>query len=45
MSYVERAIKDGDIESLIRMLLKAGVMVESIYKRTEVGILHRVNYA
>ncbi len=45
MSYVGRVIKDGDTESLMRMFLKAGVMVESIYKRTEVGILHRVNYA
>lgn len=31
MGYVGRVIKDGDTESLIRMFLKAGVMVEDIY--------------
>ena len=37
MSYVGRVVKDGDTESLISKYLKAGVMVEGIYERTEVG--------
>ena len=37
MSYVGRVINDGDTESLIRKFLKAGVMVEGVFEKTEVG--------
>ena len=37
MSYVGRVVKDGDTESLIRKFLKAGVMVEGVFEKTEVG--------
>ena len=37
MSYVNRVIRDGDTESLIRKYLKAGVMVRGRYEATEVG--------
>lgn len=37
MSLVHRIINDGDIESLIRKYLKAGVMVRGRYEKTELG--------
>lgn len=37
MSYVHNMINDGDVESLIRKYLKAGVMVKGKYKATKVG--------
>lgn len=35
MSYIGRVIHDGDVESLIRKYLKAGVMVRGHYEPTE----------
>lgn len=37
MSLVGRVIQDGDVESLIRKYLKAGVMVKGKYEETELG--------
>ena len=37
MSLVHNIINDGDAESLIRKYLKAGVMVQSRYVKTERG--------
>ena len=37
MSLVHNIIKDGDTESLIRKYLKAGVMVQGRYEKTEQG--------
>ena len=37
MSLVNRVIHDGDVESLIRKYLKAGVMVNGKYEETEIG--------
>lgn len=37
MSYVHEVIKDGDVESLIRKYLQAGVMVNDEYEDTKVG--------
>lgn len=37
MSYIGRVIHDGDVESLIRKYLKAGVMVRGHYEPTEKG--------
>lgn len=37
MSLVGRVVKDGDTESLICRYLKAGVMVDGRYERTEIG--------
>ncbi len=37
MSLVHNIINDGDTESLIRKYLKAGVMTQGIYERTEEG--------
>lgn len=37
MSLVHNIINDGDVESLIRKYLKAGVMVQGRYEKTEQG--------
>jgi group II intron reverse transcriptase/maturase len=37
MSLINRVIHDGDVESLIRKYLKAGVMVDGKYEETEIG--------
>ena len=37
MSLVHNIIKDGDTESLIRKYLKAGVMIQGRYEKTEEG--------
>ena len=37
MSYIHEVIKDGDVESLIRKYLQAGVMVNDRYEHTDVG--------
>lgn len=37
MSLVNQVIHDGDVESLIRKYLKAGVMVKGRYEETEIG--------
>ena len=37
MSLVHNIIKDGDTESLIRKYLKAGVMIQDRYEKTEKG--------
>lgn len=37
MSYVGRVIHDGDVESLIRKYLKAGIMIQGRYEPTNVG--------
>ena len=37
MSLVHNIINDGDTESLIRKYLKAGVMVQGRYEKTEQG--------
>lgn len=37
MSYIHEVIKDGDVESLIRKYLQAGVMVNNVYENTLVG--------
>lgn len=37
MSYVHSIVKDGDVESLIRKYLQAGVMVKGKYQETKVG--------
>lgn len=37
MSYVHNIVKDGDVESLIRKYLQAGVMVKGKYQATKVG--------
>jgi hypothetical protein len=37
MSLVHDIINDGDTESLIRKYLKAGVMIQGRYERTEKG--------
>ena len=37
MSLVNRVIHDGDVESLIRKYLKAGVMINGKYEETEIG--------
>ena len=37
MSYVHNIINDGDTESLIRKYLKAGVMINGVKHKTEVG--------
>lgn len=37
MSYVHTIVKDGDIESLIRKYLKAGVMINGKVEATKVG--------
>lgn len=40
MSLVHNIINDGDAESLIRKYLKAGVMVQGRYEKTERGTPH-----
>ena len=37
MSYIHEVINDGDVESLIRKYLQAGVMVNDRYEHTDVG--------
>ena len=37
MSYVHNIINDGDVESLIRKYLQAGVMIKGEYRATKVG--------
>ncbi len=37
MSYVHTIVNDGDVESLIRKYLQAGVMVKGEYQATKVG--------
>lgn len=37
MSLVHNTINDGDTESLIRKYLKAGVMIQERYEKTEQG--------
>lgn len=37
MSYVHNIVKDGDVESLIRKYLQAGVMIKGKYQTTKVG--------
>ena len=37
MSLVHNIINDGDTESLIRKYLKAGIMVQDRYEKTEQG--------
>jgi len=37
MSYVGRVVQDGDVESLIRKYLQAGVMVKGVYEETGIG--------
>ena len=43
MSLVHNIINDGDTESLIRKYLKAGVMVQGRYEKTEQGTLQGGN--
>jgi len=37
MSYVGRVVHDGDVESLIRKYLKAGIMIQGRYEPTNIG--------
>ncbi len=37
MSYVGRVVQDGDVESLIRKYLKAGIMIQGRYEPTNIG--------
>lgn len=37
MSYVHNIVNDGDVESLIRKYLQAGVMIKGKYQATKVG--------